>query len=1194
MASKHACYIFFLHIISMQLLLASHSNGQNPEHIFVTIKMTGATPAAVFKELEKKVDFKFGFDRSVLAIRTGIDLNFKKTSLADILRYLGNEWGLQFRQINNNISVIVNEEIPENTEKASYRADSLTKMLTGIVIDETDEPLAGATVQVKNTNIGTITDVNGKFSLSVPDKSQTLTISFLGYEAAEVFIGNRTNFEISLNPDMQSLREVVVVGYGTQKRGDVTGAIAQVKAEDLENQAVVSLDQGIIGRMAGVQVLETSGAPGDNVSIRVRGISSVTAGNNPLIVIDGVPVSDNLSPNTLVPGNRTNESARDGGATETNVPFNPLSAINVNDIESIEVLKDAASAAIYGSRGANGVVLVTTKRGSGKPKISYDAYTGWQQVTKKIDVLNAYDYAQFTFEGHGNAYLDELRRAGVTNGNINDSNDLRRQKLEAAGITPRGRLLTPEILIPYLNGEQGLTDTDWQDEIFRTAPMQNHSISTAGTRNNISYYASLNYLDQEGIVINSGFERYSARLNLDVNAGKLKFGMNFNPSYSTQNRVLSQGRATSGETSVVATALSYAPVFPVLNTDRSYNFGANSLEWRANDKTRMLNPVALAKLIQNELNHTRVLGNVFAEYAISKNLSYRISVGADINNFEFNYFRPSALEDYNIPGPSVADATARTNYYLNWLIENTLNYTRSFGDHQVSALAGYTAQKEINRNTGVLATDFPNDQVPTLNQGNVTDGSSDRSEWTLLSYLARVQYAFRGKYLLSGAVRMDGSSRFGSGNRWGIFPSISAGWWITEESFFPKSNWLTGLKLRASYGSSGNFQIPNYGAIALMGPSNYVTGNGNDEVEAPGLTPVTAANDDLSWEKTSTIDVGMDLSFLNGAITLEVDHYRSLTKDLLLLVPVPRTSGFDEALQNLGEVENRGWEFLLSTQRTFGDLHVTFSGNISFNRNEVLKLGPEDTPIIVSGGHSSGQFITEVGSPIANYYTLIQDGVYENAEDVQNNPVVAGSRGSQPGDRKYRDVNGDGVITRDGDRTNTGFNFFPDYIYGVNASLAYKGIDFSASLQGSEGGEVMCLLCRHIANLEGNFNNLQEVYDNRWVSESQPGDGQTPRPNRRATGQNIDTNTNFIEDASYLRIRNITLGYSFPSELISNINLSKARLYFSVMNPFTFTDYRGYNPEVDTRPGNALTSGEDSGTYPLAKTYSIGLNITFK
>lgn len=1193
MRSKLACYVFIIQLISVQLLFASDLNGQNLEDTRVTIQLEEATPVRVFEALERTTKFKFGYDRSVSAIEHRIDLDFKKKSLAKVLSFMEDQWNLRFRQINHNISVILNKG-PQLDDKTVFRTRTFERTLTGRVEDDAGEPLPGATVQVKGTSVGTITDSEGRFTLEVPDEAEMLIVSYIGFIAREVMIGEQTRFEISLSPDLKSLEEVVVIGYGTQKRGDVTGAIAQVKAETLSGQAVTSLDQGIIGKMAGVQVLETSGAPGDNVSIRVRGTNSITAGNNPLIVVDGVPLSDNLSPNTLVPGNRTNPSVLDGGATETNVPFNPLSAISVDDIESIEVLKDAASAAIYGSRGANGVVLVTTKRGSGKPKVFYNSYVGWQQVSKKLDVLNAYDYAQFTFEGHGNAYLDELRRAGVTDASMDDSNEVRRQKLEAAGIRVRGRLLTPEVLIPYLEGEEGLTDTDWQDEVFRVAPMQNHSLAVAGTKDKVSYYASLNYFDQEGVVINSGFERYSARLNLDVDMGKLKFGVNFNPSYSIQNRVFGQGRSTSGETGIVATALSYAPVFPVFEEDGTYNFGANSLEWRGNDKTRMLNPVALAELVENDLNHTRVLGNLFAEYAITPALSYRVSLGVDVNNFEFNYFRPSTLEDYNIPGPSVPDGAARTNTYLNWLVENTLNYTRNLGQHRLAALVGYTAQKEINRNTAVFATDFPNDLVTTLNQGIVTDGSSDRSEWSLLSYIGRVQYSFQDKYLLSAAVRMDGSSRFGSGNRWGVFPSVSAGWWISEESFFPETGWFTGLKLRGSYGGSGNFQIPNYGAIALVGQSNYVTGNGGDEIEATGLTPITAANEELSWERTTTVDLGMDASFFEGALTLEIDYYRSLTQDLLLQVPVPRTSGFDQALQNLGEVENRGVEFLLSANRKFGALHVSLSGNFSANRNEVLKLGPGDTPIIVSGGHSSGQFITEVGGPIANYFTLVQDGIYTNEEAVQNNPVVEGSRGSQPGDRLYRDVNGDGVITRDGDRTNTGFNYFPDYTYGATASLAYKGIDLGVSLQGSQGGEIMCLLCRHVANLEGNFNNLQEVYDNRWVSESQPGDGQTPRPNRRATGQNIDTNTDFIEDASYLRIRNITLGYSFPSALIRDLHLSKARLYFAAMNPFTFTDYRGYNPEVDTRPGSALASGEDSGTYPLAKTYSIGINITFE
>ncbi|GAB4023547.1 SusC/RagA family TonB-linked outer membrane protein [Spirosoma koreense] len=1037
---------------------------------------------------------------------------------------------------------------------------SYAQTITGTVTDATTgDALAGTTIQAKGTSVGATSDAQGKYQLNVPAGAKTLVFSFIGYQPTEVTIGNRSVVDVKLTATDNALGEVVVVGYGVQNKRDITTAIGSVKAKDLANQPVASFDQALAAKIAGVQVTQTSGAPGAALSVRVRGTGSISAGNDPLYVIDGIPLSRDTKYAT--------------GGTNTQFPDNPinvLSTINTDDIESIEVLKDASAAAIYGSRGSNGVVLLTTKKGKeGKTTISYDSYIGTQTVSKKIDMINAYEYAQLSYEAKNNAYIDRNPTEKPT-----DSNDIRNK-----GVGAPSTLIQPEI-VPYLSGQAGLTNTDWQDAIFRAAPIQNHTLSISGGKDNVKFYISGNYLNQRGVVINSGFKRYGARANVEVKSGRLTAGVNLNPTYSYHDLIKAEGPYL-GE-GVVGLALQMPPIFPVYNPDGSYNWTGNAWGYGA---TSILNPVAIANQVSDKLSQLRVLGNAYAQYEIIKGLAYRLSVGTDINSFQRDYYRPSTLEVRDRKGASVPTGFSRAQNFVDWLVENTLTYNRSFGQHTLSGLAGFTSQKDRRVANELTATNFPNDLVYTLNAGQVSSGSSDIQEWSLLSYLGRVQYDYGGKYLVSAAIRADGSSRFGRDNRWGYFPSVSAGWNISQESFLKSVNWLSDFKIRASYGLTGNFQIPNYGSVSLLNYQNYILGN---ETIVSGLAPGNSANDKLKWEKTAMLDVGFDVSFLQNKLNLTVDYYNANTSDLLLNVPVPRASGFSTELQNIGKVNNRGLEFTVGTRQTFGRLRWEANANIATNRNEVKALGPAGDPIIVAGGVAGAQFITQIGHPIGEYYTMIYDGVFKNQAEIDAYPHTSTTR---PGDFKFRDTNGDGKIDFSSDRSVTG-SYFPKYTFGFNTNFAYRGFDLGIAVQGVQGHKIMNLIRRYIYNMEGNGNLFKGALD-RWQSPENPGNGLVNRANRLASGSNGEISTWHIEDGSYVRIRTITLGYSLPGALLTRLRLSRARLYVTTQNPFTFTKYLGFNPEVNSRPDSALSSGEDYGTYPLPRTTSVGLNLSF-
>lgn len=1116
----------------------------------------------VLKEIENQTGYSIIYEKTDVNEEKSITRTFEQVPVNDVLSDVLDK-SLSFSIENKMITIFLARG--QGARSKATEQPAIKKKISGTVVDDKGEAIIGASVTLKgNTAIGTITDVDGNFTLDVPADA-VLHVSYVGYNPQVIKIGEESSFHIVLQENNKMLDEVVVVGYGVQRKRDVTTSISSLRASDIKDMPVSSLEQALVGRMAGVQITQPNGTPGAGMNIKVRGVGTITAGSSPLYVIDGVPLSDDVG-------------------SATGFTISPLASIEMSDIESIEILKDASAAAIYGSRGSNGVVIITTKRGKdGKPVVTYSGYFGAQMVTDKIDVLNAYEYSQLVFEGHNAAYYEQLRLAGKES--LYDpwaSNEDRWKNLKTGTINLNQAWMVPPEVLPYVRGEKGLTDTDWQDEILRTGFVTKHNLSVSGGNKNINYLVSGNYQNEQGIVINSDFTKMGFRTKVDMNYDKWKFGGNINLTRNIYNLVNTEGRY--GDDGVLSMALGAAPIYPVKNEDGEYNYEHNNITY---GNSKLNNPVAVARLIDDKMTTIQMLATAYAEYEIMKGLSLKTQGSWNYNNYVRDYYRPATLPNSaNRVPPSNPTAESRTKNMYTWVWENTLNYKKVLNqEHSFTGLAGWTAQKYQGNSNRLTATDLPqNDMLGTIpNNATATNYDSNKEVWSLLSALARVQYNLKDKYMFSAAIRADGSSRFGKDNRWGYFPSVSGAWYMTEEEFMkPASSWLTNLKLRASWGVTGNMSIGNYASYGLVEGENYPFG-GSANI---GMKETTLDNPNIGWEKTSQVNLGAEIGLFKW-LNLEVDIYKGTTSDMLLEVPVLEASGFSTRLQNIGKLENKGLEITLSTNHKIGKVIWSNNFNYSVNRNKVKSLGGADE--IVTQANSVIDFVTRVGEPIGNYYTYVTDGVYKNQseidQDVANGIIVPNAR---PGDFRFKKFGKDETINAD-DKQITG-NYMPDFTYGYSTSLKYRGFDFNLSLQGVYGNEIANINRRYLANMEGNANQLAIAKD-RWVSPDQSGSGKVYRANRSATGMNSVISTWHIEDGSYMRIREITLGYTLPKDILKRLGISSIRVYGSAFNPFTFTDYSGYNPEVSTN-SSPIMQGVDYGTYPLAKSFVFGLNFT--
>ena len=1029
---------------------------------------------------------------------------------------------------------------PKEAPKAAADAARTVK---GRVTDENGAPVIGATVILKGTTTGTATGLDGEYALSIRQKNAVLEVSLIGYNKVSVALSDtQTEADVQLASEAIAVDNVVVVGYGVQNKRDVTTSIASIKAEDFKGLATTDFRDAMAAKMPGVQVLQLGGQPNGNVSIRIRGIQSATSGNEPLYVIDGVPCDARA-----------------------------FSNLESNDIESLEVLKDASAAAIYGSRGSCGVILITTKRGEGeRPVVSYDGQFSVSSVSKTIDMLNAYEFAKIFKEARDGAYL-----FNVPTGSIDDPYEDRPQTYHR--VDP--------LITAYLQDKTGtMTDTDWQDAIFRTAYSTKHSVSVSGRTKTLGYYIGANYLYREGTIIGSDFERYSLRANIDGKRNRLKYGVSFSPSYSKTNYISSDTQY--GDDGVIASALMAPPVFPVYNTDGSYNWDMNGFlrvnSWDT-QTNEVLNPVALALEIDDVREKINILGNAYVSYEFIKGLEYKFTAGGDYYSYIRNYYRPSYIPLRGLKyldAPSDPKAQNNMQSYFHWTISNQLSFNRTFGDHSVNAVAVYEAEKQTIQTSQIVGTGTAGDDKIRTTKGKTIDLENtynNKYAYTFASWLVRAQYSYKGRYMVSASIRGDGSSRFAPNTRWGYFPAASLGWRISDESFLRDVKWIDDLKLRLSVGVTGNAQIGNSEYLQLYGSTNVDLGNGL----RPQVYPSQIANPDLGWERNTQYDVGLDLSFWKGTLGLTADYYYSKTTDMLFDVPVSSVSGLTSSNMNIGSMENQGVELGLTSRRRFGDFSYSFSANWSLNRNKVLSLGEGNADIIKEASFDGAYYITRVGQPVGCYYLLVQDGIFHNKEELNSYPHFSTT---QVGDFRFVDANGNGILEEDADRVIVG-NYMPDFYYGFSVNLSWKGFDLAANFQGVYGNEILNLERRYLMSNSMSQNMTRDALQ-RFPY------GEMNRPNRKLTGNTAAcTSTFHVEDGSYLRLQNLSLGYTFPDKWTRKAGISKLRVYVQGSNLFTWTDYSGYNPEVSNHASDALRPGEDYCSYPLARTFSVGINF---
>ncbi len=1127
----------FLLFVCLCQLMAADAGAQNAE---IKISQNSMTIRQLVKEIEAQTEYLVVFRDQDVDVNRIVSFNKRSARVTDYLEEVSKNTNIGYRFENNYITLVYKAKAIEQDKKR----------ITGKIVDTNGEPIIGANIVEKGTTNGTITDIDGNFTLEVPEKS-ILIVSYIGYAPREIAVGNQLNINVKLNEDTEVLDEVVVVGYGTQKKSDVTTAVASVSSENLKNRAAVNFGEAMAGQVPGVLIQQTNGAPGgEGLTIKVRGTGSITQSNDPLYVVDGYPM--------------------EGGA---------FRLLNSSDIESIQVLKDASSTAIYGSRGANGVVIITTKKGQiGKPSVQLNAYVGFQQREKKIEMMNRDQYVQWFIDGRNQAWLDAKVISSDPDQSPHSINDPNSRRTLYSGASS-------QYMIPDGTGSYKynfldpasvaqMPDNDWQDLLYRNALMQQYELSVSGGTENTRYTFSGSYTSQEGIVLNTDYERFNFRTNVSSKiADCLNVGMSL-MAYSADGT-----EQANGKDSPVLYALNLPPIYSLYNEDGTYGSMVRNPEILAGD---VANPIGIAEQVMNKRKRHGWLGTIFAEWEIIKNLKYRISINGGIQDNINKKYEPSYVDFDASKAPRPAKGINERWTDRDWVIENTLNYSFTLADkHSFNTLLGYTTQSHTYEHMKGEARGYANDNITTLNAGTMYALTSDESEYSMISYLGRINYVYDNRYMLTTTLRSDGSSRFGKNTKWGTFPSVSLGWRISQEKFMQNIKQISDLKIRASFGISGNNRIGNYSAVGLLSTGFYPTG---DAVQNT-VNPNTMANDDLGWERTRQYNLGFELGLFNNRIRFEGDFYDSQSIDLLLDVPVPTITGYSTQMQNIGKVQNRGMEFTLNTKNLTGEFSWSSNFNISFNKNKVLEVGVDGRPIYGSAANANNAFITMPGHPIASFYGYKYIGVFQSEEELAKYPHLSGDK---VGDGRYEDVNKDGVLDQN-DKTILGDNN-PLFTAGFSNSFSYKNFTLDIQFTGSYGAEVFSFYKRMCGIYHGDRNGMIEQLG-RWRSESEPGDGIHFRPTRTPSGWQRDPSSAWVQDASYLRLRNLTFGYNFDQKVLDKIKMKGLRLYVTGQNLFTVTNYVGYDPETSSESG--LSQGGDYLGYPAARSFIIGANITF-
>jgi TonB-dependent starch-binding outer membrane protein SusC len=1007
------------------------------------------------------------------------------------------------------------------------------------------QPLPGVTIKVKGTNLSTNADFDGTFKFSNVAPNSVIEFSFLGFATKQVVTDGVTELIVSMNEEKKSLDEVVVVGYGTSRKKDLTGSISSIKASELKDQPFTSIDQALIGKAAGVNVTQNSGAPGGGVSIKIRGITSIN-GNEPLYVIDGTPLF----------ADRNNEGFAFGSISGGNgqTRNSALSNINTADIESIDILKDASATAIYGANGSNGVILITTKKGKkGKSTIAYDTYLGVQEAAKFVEVLNLRDYAKYRNE------ISAFQSGNTNSGPYQFSN--------------------PDAL-----GE----GTNWQKEIFRSAFISNNTLSMSGEKNDTRYYTSLSYLNQEGIILNTDFDRYSLRLNVDSKVKEwLKIGNNIAFSSSKQHVVLNDDRA-----GIVFTALRQSPEVPVFNSNGEFGGPTANAGTTVNEAG---NPVAQTKFLNNELIKYKINGNFFTDITLKKNLILRTELGYDFNVGKSSVFVPTYTTGLRTNAINISSKQQDQSLYYSF--KNFLTYTRDFGNHSFNAMLGQEAQSSTfeylqGSRTGFISNDFSN-----LSFGNIKSATNGNGSgrWSMASYFIRSNYNYMSKYYLTATLRADASSNFGPNNRWGYFPSVAGGWTISNENFMKNSSFFNFLKIRGGYGEVGNQNIEPFAYLETL--TTIPDFNGGQAFVIDHL-----ANPDVKWETLKSYNVGLELGILKDVIHLDVDLYEKRSSDFLFREPeIESTRGLPKRFINSGEIINKGIDLTLNTKNISKE-KISWDTSLILSKfnNELTKYYAQDAEATIiqkvePNGGGIAVTLTKLGLPVGQFYGFATDGLFRTEQDVINSPKPKGAKvgpnDTYIGDIKFKDINGDGVID-DNDKIVIG-SPIPDFTGSLTNNFRYKNFDFALTLYGSYGNEIY----NHTRTYTEGLNDLQAnqsiaVLDRFVLGVNE--DTNIPRFASPSANGNDRVSDRFIEDGSFLRIQNITFGYNLPSNFFNKSNFfSKIRAYGSIQNLYTFTKYSGLDPDLGADSQNVLLSGVDQGRYPVSRVVTFGVNLQF-
>jgi len=990
---------------------------------------------------------------------------------------------------------------------------------------------SGSSISIKGTTRAVQTDSGGNFSIVVAPL-QTLVFSHVGYKTTEVNVDSKLPINLTLTKEENTL-EQVTVSYGKQLKRDITGAVTKVDAGDVQDITATEFGQKLQGKIAGIQIQQTSGVPGQSIVFRIRGAASLSSGNQPLVVVDGQPLNSDAA----------------GGTGDINL-------INPDEIESYSVLKDAAATSLYGSRASNGVILITTRTAKiGKTSVSANVYYGLQAITGRghPDLMNAHEFATY-MKGF---YEDKIKYENWVNPVTN----------------------TPTVPADYANPDSYGKGEDWYKALVRTAPIENYTVNLSVGTDKISSSTTLNYFNQDGVLYNTGTKRFAFRTNAEYRPiEKVKIGLNLAPTYQIDHNTRGGQLALNGNRQVVAGAELSSPLIRPMDANGKFILSTASY-----GMYKLPNYLQQAKIMDNDQTNFHFLGNLYVDWEIIRGLHAKSTINGNVLTQDYNAYYGTQFGMFGqVPPRPPAQSTSQnnSNNSYSWLNENTLNYNARFGNHSLEVLAGYSTQKFYQSLRSITGTGFATDETPFANAATTTTGLTNSTEWTLASALARVNYDYKKKYYISGTIRNDGSSRFGANKKYGTFPSVSAAWVVSEEKFFPKWDALNFLKFKGSYGLTGNNNIGNYTWVSLLGSTNYVF-NGNTTL---GEAITTLGNPDLTWETSKQLDIGAEITLLHGRINISYDYYHKRTEGMLTPLPLPYASGYESVWYNEGVFKIWGHDIQVSTENIKGK-NFTWNTdfNISFNDNRVVSL-LNGTPI---GGFNqySDYNRTAVGHRIGELYGYVFDGLYMNQADFDKYPKEATSA---VGTARMRDVNGDDTININ-DRTFIG-RTNPKFIYGMTNTVTLKGFDLGVVIAGQVGNKIANTNLQNIQNLDGVFN-VEKGMQYRWRSESDPGNGKVPRTLANTTELYRTVNTNWVFSGDFLAVKNITLGYTFGQKMLRYIK--GVRVYGSVQNAFMFTKYPGQNPEVNDTKDAQTQAGLDGGSYPVPRVFMIGANVNF-